>query len=339
MRSIGVAAFGVTVCVLVPMTRPDAGPAEREKLFAADTHDLVVDGAHVTATIDHPFLEQNGLVHLTLHADKEVQVGLVVLGSTGTEGGRVPDPPRPVEHRTISLVPDRTGQATKDVAIRLHNALASDYRPYGAYTFYVTSRELGERLQKLVDRAGPSIPTGEIPDMDTDTEKLFSTIYAAQRANDDDYTDRDPTLFAKGSIAVLHGFTRPATDDVALTVPDRVHRGEEFSVTVAVRNPTASKLDKVMVAVDVIPFEETDAYRGLAGSDVAGVKIENVEAISLAPHQRKTVQVHVKAPAVGVVGLRASATCDDCGRADKELRIGTFDAVEVVEAESQVAKQ
>src|SRR5580693_3797123 len=51
MRSIGVAAFGVTVCVLVPMTRPDAGPAEREKLFAADTHDLVVDGAHVTATI------------------------------------------------------------------------------------------------------------------------------------------------------------------------------------------------------------------------------------------------------------------------------------------------
>jgi hypothetical protein len=339
MRHIGVTAFGVTVCVLVPMTRPDAGPAEREKLFAPDTHDLVVDGAHVTATIDHPFVEQNGLVHLTLHADKEVQVGVVVLGSTGTEGGRVPDPPRPVEHRTISLVPDRTGQATRDVVIRLHNALPTDYHPYGGYTFYVTSRELGDRLQKLVDRAGPSIPTGEIPDMDTDTSKLFSTIYAAQHANDDDNTDSEPKLFAKGSIAVLHGFTRPATDDMKLSVPDRVHRGEEFAVSVAVHNPTATKLADLKVAVEVMPFDESEAYRGVDGSDIADVKIDDVEPMSLAPHQTKTVQIHVKVPAVGVVGLRASASCEDCGRADKELRQGTFDAVEVTEADSQVAKQ
>jgi len=337
MRYIGVAAFGVTVCVLVPMTRPDAGPAEREKLFAGDTHDVDVDGAHVSATIDHPFVEQNGLVHLTLHADKEVQVGIVVVGSTGTEGGRVPDPPRPVAHRTISLVPDRSGAATKDVAIRLQNALPTDYHPYGTYTFYLTSRELGDKLQKLVDRAGPAIPTGEIPDMDDDTSKLFSTLYAAQRADDDD--NAEPRLFAKGSIAVLHGFTRTVADDIQLSVPDKVRRGEDFTVAVVVRNDSAERLDNLKVGVDVMAFDGEDGYRGLAGSDVADVKIDDATLVSLAPHQHKTVQIHVKAPTIGVFGLHASASCDDCARIPRSLRVGTFDAVEVIEADTQVAKQ
>jgi hypothetical protein len=338
MRYIGVAAFGVTVCVLVPLTRPDAGPAERAKLFAADTHDVVVDGVHVTATIDHPFVEDNGQVHVTLHADKEVQVGLVVLGSSGSEMSRVPDPPEPVTHRTISLVRDPNGQWTRDVTVRLHSARTDHYHPYGSYTLYVTSREIGERLQRLVDRAGPNVPPpgGGIPDMDTDTEKLLSTLGDARRAADDDTADGSG-MFAKGSIAVLHGFTRPATDDVALTVPDHVKRGDDVAITVAVRNPTAKPIDKLKVEVEVMSFDDAPTYKGMVASD--DTRIDDT-LISLAPHQRKTVRVHVKAPEVGLMGLRASAECDDdCGDADKPLRVGTFDAVEVTDADAQVANK
>ena len=338
MRYIGAASFVATICVFVPLIQPNAGPNERAKLVAADIHDVVIDGTQVTATIEHPFGEPDAPIQLTLHADKEVQVGIVVLGSTGTEGDRVPAPPRPVTHRTVTLIPDRrTGQATKDVTVRLHNARANGYHPYGTYTLYITSREIGDRLEKLVDRAGPSIPTGEIPDMDRDTSKLFSTIYAldrAARSGDDD--GDDDKMFAKGSVAVLHAFTRPVNDELELKLPERAARGEGFTVAVTVRNPTNAVMNGVKVALDVMRFEEDD-YLGLASSDVA---IDEAEPITLAAHARKTVQLHVSAQQVGLLGLRASATCDECARSvEREMQIGTFDAIEVKDPGAKVAKQ
>src|SRR5436305_4195803 len=108
MRFPGLVAFGVTTCVLVPLIMPSAGPTERAKLFAPDTSDVTIDGTPVQISLDNPFTDPGGKVHLTLTADKEVQVGIVVLGSTGSEGARVPDPPRPVAHETVTLIPDRT---------------------------------------------------------------------------------------------------------------------------------------------------------------------------------------------------------------------------------------
>jgi hypothetical protein len=332
MRYIGLAAFGATTSILVPLAVLDAGPTERAKLMAADTHDLVVNGAHVTATLEHPFADPDSVVHLTLTSDKKVELGIVVMGSTGTEGERVPSPPRAVAHRNIELVPDKaTGTATKDVAIRLHNARVTAWQPYGSYTFYVMSEKAGDRLQALVDRAGPSIPTGEIPDMDTDTSKLFEAIYKIASPDDTD-TSRDAKLFAKGSVGVVTAFTRPVQDDVKLAMPDRVTQGESFAVTVTVHNPHAQRLSDVTIQLE--PMTIGDSWTGMVGSDIA---IEKLPAVALAPGERKTVQFHVTAPYVGVLGLHASATCESCRDLGNKLAVGTFDAVEIVAGDTTVA--
>src|SRR5437868_4637127 len=106
MRYLGIAAFGATVCIVTPLIRPSAGPVERAKLFAPDSTELTVDGTPVKVALDKPFVDPGDTVKLTLTADKEVQVGIVVIGSSGNEGDRVPEPPRPVAHETVTLIPD-----------------------------------------------------------------------------------------------------------------------------------------------------------------------------------------------------------------------------------------
>ncbi len=62
--------------------------------------------------------------------------------------------------------------------------------------------------------------------------------------------------------------------------------------------------------------------------------------MSLAPHERKTVTFRVTAPYTGILGLHATAACADCGKRDAKLRVGTFEAVEIVgEGDAKVAKQ
>jgi hypothetical protein len=331
MRYIGLAAFGATVCVLVPLTQLGAGPNERAKLYAPDTHELVVDGIAVTATLEQPFVDEGAATHLTLTADKEIQVGIVVVGSSGTEGSRVPNPPRPVMHETVTLTPNKTGKATKDVTLHLSNALAEGDSELATYKLYITSRETGERLQRLVDRAGPSIPTGEIPDMDTDTMKLLGTLSRASESQQDDQRDDNgKLLFAKGSVAVLEAYQRPVSDSIAIAAPNHADVGQAFDVKVTVRNPTNQTLEHQEISLEVMAIG--DAYAGASGSDV---KIDPVDAVTLAPHQHKTVTFKVTAPIVGVMGLRASMPSNDYSNVARELHRGTFEAVEIVTPSSE----
>ncbi len=173
----------------------------------------MVDGAHVTATLEHPFGDPDELIHLTLTSDKRVELGVVVMGSSGTEGARVPDPPRPVAHRSVELVPDRTtGKATAIVAIRLHNARGASGTRTGR-TPSCMSPKAGDRLQALVDRWLP-IPTGEILDMDTDTQKLFATISRIIVSTPAMTTPAaaTPRCSPTAKAAVLTAFTRPMQD-------------------------------------------------------------------------------------------------------------------------------
>jgi hypothetical protein len=336
MRYLGIAAFGATVCIVTPLITPSAGPVERAKLFAPDSTDLTVDGTPIRVTLDKPFVDSGDKVHLTMTADKEVQVGIVVIGSSGNEGDRVPDPPRPVAHETVTLVPDKSGHATKTVAITLHNAKTSGYQPYGSYKLYVMSREGGERLEKLVDRAGPSIPTGEIPDMDTDTEKLFGVLANLGKYDEGDHS-KDATLFGNGQVAMLEAFTRPYQTEVAIKAPDKVKRNAPFTVSVTIENPHGHALKDVTVSLDTMAIGN-EKYLGIQAGPTIG---KPVSFETLRAHEKKTVQITVTSPEIGILGLRAKAQCDDyCDRDDDRLRRGTFEAVEIVEADhTPVAKR
>ena len=243
----------------------------------------------------------------------------------------MPDPPRPVAHETITLSPDKR----KDVAIRLANARTSVWQPYGDYRFYVMSPSAAARLQQLVDRAGPSIPSASdipIPDMDTDTQKLFSTLWGITGGDLHDRPARDQKLFAQGSVAMVEAYSRPLESAVAIAAPDQAKQNEPFTVRVTVQNPRDHAMQNVQVSLAVMKIGAADSYRGLAETDV---KIDDESApITLRPHEKKTVEMKVTAPHAGVLGLEAHAACaDDHGcRDDDRLRRGTFEAVEIVGA-------
>jgi hypothetical protein len=256
MRNPGLVAFAVTAGILAPVVTLHlaAGPKQREMLFAPGANALDVAGSHITAVLDHRLVDPGETVHLDLTSEKAVEVGIVVFGSSGTEGERVPSPPLAVLHETVSLA----ANATKHVALKLRGA-RSNYEPVGTYSIYVMSPKAADRLALLQRRAGPSIPTGEIPDMDTDTSKLFSVIYKIGR---DDLEGNDAKLFGGTAVARLEAYTRALNPAIALELPETTPADRPFTVGVVLKN-TSKHAQSVKVN---LTFPRIDSEQlGLSG--------------------------------------------------------------------------
>src|SRR5688500_1808724 len=99
MRNIGLVAFTMTTCVLVPAVANllDAGHEQRAKLGAPDDGTFELDGVEVRASLDRALVDPGGNLTVTLAAShatkKRLSVGVLALGANGSEGDRVPSPP------------------------------------------------------------------------------------------------------------------------------------------------------------------------------------------------------------------------------------------------------
>lgn len=327
MRNPGLVAFAATVGILAPVVafQLSAGAKQREMLFAPGANALDVNGVHVDATIDHRLVDAGGTIHLELSAPSRVEVGIVVLGSSGTEGARVPEPPIAVLHETVTVDPNKP----KSIAIKLRGARAG-YEPVGTYTIYIMSPKAANKLAKAEDRAGPSIPTGEIPDMDRDTQKLFSMI---QKIGKDDNEDpADAKLFASTVVARFEAYTRSVSPSITIETPETAQVDRPFTVGVTLKNPS-KHAHKVKLNVSFPRID--DSYLGLP-DDAAKVENSN-DVIELARGETRRVEVKVTATKPGVIGVQASAECIDGGSCYELFRTGSFDAVQIIAAAPAVA--
>src|SRR5262249_29218666 len=146
---------------------------------------------------------------------KRVALGVLVYGSTGSEGARVPDPPVDVAHETVTLDFDAHGKATKDVKLTVDGA-RSQHEPFAHYTILVMPPKAADRLASLRDRFRviPGTKNDPIPSYNKSGSK-FSELYydvANGRA-----PDEAAALFAPGSIARLEAHTRVKSSAIAIS--------------------------------------------------------------------------------------------------------------------------
>lgn len=342
MRNVGLIAFGVTMCVLVPaaVNRLTAGRAQVAKLFAPSARTLELDdGAKVDISLDRVLVDPGDAIHVKLVASaptaRHVTVGVLVLGSNGTEESRVPSPPVGVAHETVRLDVDATGHATKELPIRLRGARAQ-LDPFAHYTILVMPPKAADKLERLRSNARviPD-PTGGIPSYNRSGEK-FQTMYWAVKS--EQVPDGDDELFGHGQIARLEAHTRPKGSSITITAPDTAPRDGKFTVVVTVKNPGKRPLAGLEVSLDtlegILEHQLEDRYLGLAGSTVA---IEaGTTTLDLAGHETKHVEFQVSASAAGVVGLYARARCGDGCRDVDALVTGAVEAIEIVETPTVV---
>src|SRR5258708_4502721 len=124
MKHLGLFAFGLTTCVLVPTALHllEAGPKQVAKLVAPGARTIAIGKAKVEIGVDRGFVDPGEKVHVTLTATAEtherVTVAVLVYESTGTGGGRVETPPDRVgrDEVTFDIV---DGKASKQLAFTL----------------------------------------------------------------------------------------------------------------------------------------------------------------------------------------------------------------------------
>jgi len=342
MRNVGLIAFGVTVCVLVPaaVNRLTAGRAQVTKLLAPSTRTLELDdGARIEISMDRALVDPGDAIHIKLAASaptaRHLTVGLLVLGSTGTEGARVPSPPVGVAHETVRLDLDATGHATKEIPVRLRGARAQ-FEPLAHYTILVMPPKAADKLERLRSRARviPE-PGGGIPSYNRSGEQ-FQTMYWA--VTSEQVPEGDDDLFAPGRIARLDAHTRPKGSTITITAPDTAPRDGKFTVMVTVRNPGKRPITNLEVSLDtldgILERQLEDRYLGLASH---AVTIEAGDTtLDLAGHEAKQIAFQVSASAAGVVGLYARASCRDGCREADALSTGAIEAIDIVETPTVV---
>src|SRR5438093_7680419 len=109
MRHVGIIAFTVTTCVLVPAAVHQlmAGKEQIAKLAAPDSATAKIGKAEVSVKLDKFMLDPGEKlgVHIdaTNIASKTLEVGVLVIGSNGSEGDRVQTPGVGVAYQTVTL--------------------------------------------------------------------------------------------------------------------------------------------------------------------------------------------------------------------------------------------
>jgi hypothetical protein len=332
MRNPGIVAFGITLGIFAPVVMHvlGAGPAQREMMFAPSASALDINGVHIDAELDRRMVDPGETVHLDLSAPNRIEVGVVVFGSSGDEGSRVPSPPSAVMHKTVTLEPNKVNH----VAIKLHGARAG-YQAVGSYTIYVMSPKAADKLAAAQAKAGPSYGGSKenpIPDMDTDTQKLFSLMY---KIGNDDLDEKDAKLFGAASVARLEAYTRVINPAVSIVTPETGIVDGKISVGVVLKN-TTKHAQQVKVSLTA-PRIDNDLLV-LGNEAMTTDAAEEDVVIDLKAGETKRVDRHVTAKTKGVLGLSANVSCVGEARACYEaFRSGAIDAIQILPAQPAVA--
>jgi hypothetical protein len=331
MRNIGLIAFGVTTCVLVPaaISRLSAGPQQVGKLVAPGAESIELDGATIDVTIDRAVVDPGGDIHVKLVGKsakaKRVALGVLVYGSSGSEGSRVPDPPVDVAHEEVTLALDGKTDTTKDVKVRLAGAVGGT-QPFAHYTILVMPRKAADRLAALRDRFRviPGTKNDPIPSYNNSGSK-FTSLYWQIKSGE--APEEAPALFEPGGIARLEAHTRIKGSAVSITTPPTTRVGEAYTVAVTIKNPTKRKKLELDVTLATPAGLVEQGYTGLRDEAVviepASIRIE------LGRHETKRVEFKVTPKVTGTLGLYAHATTEDWVA---ELEAGAVEATDVIEA-------
>jgi hypothetical protein len=338
MRKLGLTAFVLTTCVLVPAAvhHLRAGHEQVVKFGAPDSQELALGGAKIEAELDHALVDPGEAIHLKLTASgatgKQLEVGVLVYGSSGDEGARVPSPPVAVAHQTVSLPIDPSGAGTKELALALRGAAAQAYSdsPFSHYTILVMAPKAADKLARLRRRAHlVDDAEGGIPSYNESGEH-FMRLYAWGGG---DLEGEDARLFAEGAVARLAAHTRPINRAIAIETPDATPVGQAFSVTVVVRNPSKKAATGLELGLEPMGgvlqvSEEPEGISALVMPDSA--------TFDLAAGETRRFQFRVMPDQAGVLGLYAHVSCheDECEAADALTSSGTFDATEITPAQA-----
>lgn len=334
MRNVGLIAFGVTTCVLVPAAihQLSAGKEQVAKLGAPSEDEFTLEGAKVKASLDRYMLDPGESITVKLEASdvkgRTLEVGVLVLGSNGTEGDRVQTPPNGVAFRILKLKA-KDGVATGELSVALEGATQHSWKPFGHYEVLVGAPNAIEKLEHLRRNSGLLGGDDEmgIPSLNRAGNK-FMGLYRGWSIEEGDTS----SPYIDGKLARLEAHTRPMSSAVALSVPDTASVDHAFMVSVKVTNPGR----RAMKGLEVDLSEQQNFEVDYVEPGAARVSIEPAKiAIDLGPHESKTVEFKVTPTEAGVIGLYAKAECvanydDDKACKDVQaLQLGSFDATEV----------
>lgn len=350
MKRVGLIAFGVTTCVLVPAAihRLTAGSKQVAKLVAPGARSLSIDGAKIDVALDRAILDPGDKVHvkLTASADKarRVTVDVLVLESVGSGGGRVDDPPRSLARQSVTFDIKASGEATKEVAFTLPGFRGQEMEgimPFGHYTILVMPPKAADKLERLRRAATGANPMGG-SESDGKKWSAFFDAYRNVGRDKEDMPDDDDEprtdMGAIGTTARLEVNTRPTDSSVAITAPETVHTDETFSVIVRVTNRTKKPVTGVTVDMSMPEgLVGGDDYKGLKLDDVDIESLNNT--LDLKPRETKNVEFRVKASKAGVLGLYARSNCGDGCDYNYRLHDGALEAIDVVETSTVVGQK
>jgi len=301
MRHPGLFAFAATTLLIAPLVVPrlTAGPKQEAMAFAPGYRSLAVDGTNVEVTLDKVLADSGETVQLHLEADRKVTVGIVMLGSTGTEGERVPNPPLGLLHENITIDVAAGDHVTKDVPIKLAGAVSRT--AIASYTIYVMTPKGAKQLARLQRNAdGPEWPAdgNGPPSPSRSAERLWEAQSAIERDVEPEKMGKWEAAFPLGSAARVDAVTRPRDSRVAMAMPDVVRPNVPFTLEVMVSNPSDDETN--MWLTPSTPSIAIDC-RGLRGDDLA---IEPaMRMVTLAPHETRKLTFEVTAKSIGVLGL------------------------------------
>ena len=331
MKTPGVTAFVLTTCVLVPAAvhHLRAGHEQVVKFGAPDAQELTLGGATIQATVDHAVVDPGESIHVKLAASgatgKRLDVGVLVYGSSGTEGDRVQSPPVAVAHQTVSLPIDASGSGAKELAVALRGAAPNRYSesPFSHYTVLVMAPKAADKLARLHRRAELVGGDEGIPYYNQSGEH-FMRLYAWGG----DPEGEDAKLFAEGAVARLAVHTRSVNPAIAIETPATTPVGQAFTVAVVVKNPSKKAATGLELSLDTPAgvLEEAEGISALVMPDSA--------TFDLAAGEVRRFEFRVMPDEAGVLGLHARVACqgDECEAADALTASGTFDATEIVAA-------
>jgi hypothetical protein len=323
MKRIGLFAFGITTCVLVPTTLHllQAGPVQVAKLVAPDQKSIQINGAKVDVSVDKAIVEPGGKVRVTLTATADTRAKLpltvVVYEQEGMGAERTENPPVRVGRDEVTLAV-ANGKASKTLAFTLRGNRTADMggdHPFGHYTVMVMSTKAAD----LMDR------------------KLR---HSRQDGFDPTSFDTSDDEFAKlGEIARLDVNTRAVSDHIQIMTGDIATAGD-IAVKVRVTNPTRRGFDAVQLSLAAAPSDLTGEYHGIPAEQV--LVDDNPDAtFAMKPHETKDLVFHVHTDATGTLGLFATVACtgDDCwseGKKESASRLNDsmLDAIDVIAAPS-----
>ncbi len=331
MRKVGLVAFCITTGVLVPaaLHQLTAGPEQVARLIAPGASAITIDGATIAASVDRSIVDAGGQVHVSLTsrapAGQRVTVDVLVYEATGSNGGRVSNPPDRLARKTVTL----DGGAAQVVAFTLPGFRGQEMdgrAAFGDYTIFVMRPALATAFETLRHRAAKVANR-----MDDDSGRYgdFETAFwQAGRPPEEGADPAAPVLGKPGEIARLQVQTRAGDSPVALKVPDTATVGQPFTVAITVTNPTRKTLAHVNVSLGVPQLLQGE-YLGLKDDQVAIA--DSTLTIGLKPRETRVIEFRVTARARGTLGLYAQTTCetDTEWQACAAVSDGQLDAIEV----------